>query len=589
MKKYIIYIGILVIGLLLGSILFGNSSSSSENHDHELTEIKSEQWTCSMHPQILQSEPGTCPICGMDLIPASTSKDGLALNQFKMTTKAMALANIETAVIGKKVNGIGGLVLSGKIRENEKSMTIQTAHFGGRIEKLYINSVGEKVSNGQLLALIYSPELVTAQSELLTALLVKNTQPDLYLAVRNKLKLWKLSENQINKIETSKKLITNFPVYTNVSGIVTMKMVEQGNHVKEGAPLLKIANLNTVWAEFDAYEKQLSAIKKGDEIIITTNANPSKSMISKVSFIDPILNTTTRTVTVRAQLNNKNGNLKPGMFVNGEIKTLNKSSKNDVITIPKTAVLWTGKRSVVYLKIHGEQPVFEMREVTLGNVVGDSYEILNGLLENDEIVVNGTFTVDAAAQLKGKKSMMNKAGGTVMTGHDHGGSQPTTLQPQKENITNTSISITDNSKKALLPLYEEYLVMKDALTQDKFGAAQKSGSSILKILENIDMSIFKGQSHDFWMKQSNIIKNALEQIMHYKKIEEIRNSFQQVSNAMISLTSSFKPFDKLLYVQHCPMADNNKGADWLSLSKEIKNPYFGNAMLSCGEVISTMQ
>jgi Cu(I)/Ag(I) efflux system membrane fusion protein len=468
-------------------------------------------------------------------------------------------------------------------------MTIQTAHFGGRIEKLYINSVGEKVSNGQLLALIYSPELVTAQSELLTALSVKNTQPDLYLAVRNKLKLWKLSENQINKIETSKKLITNFPVYTNVSGIVTMKMVEQGNHVKEGAPLLKIANLNTVWAEFDAYEKQISAIKKGDEIIITTNANPSKSMISKVSFIDPILNTTTRTVTVRAQLNNKNGNLKPGMFVNGEIKTLNKSSKNDVITIPKTAVLWTGKRSVVYLKIHGEQPVFEMREVTLGNVVGDSYEILNGLLENDEIVVNGTFTVDAAAQLKGKKSMMNKAGGTVMTGHDHGGSQPTTSQPQKENITNTSISITDNGKKALLPLYEEYLVMKDALTQDKFGAAQKSGSSILKILENIDMSIFKGQSHDLWMKQSNIIKNALEHIMHYKKIEEIRNSFQQVSNAMISLTSSFKPFDKLLYVQHCPMADNNKGADWLSLSKEIKNPYFGNAMLSCGEVISTMQ
>ena len=150
MKKYIIYIGILVIGLLLGWLLFGNSSNASEDHDHKLTESQIEQWTCSMHPQILQSEPGSCPICGMELIPASTSEDGLSSNQFKLSKNAMALANIETTIIMRNGSNSSGLILSGKIKENEKASAVQTAHFGGRIEKLYINSNGEKVSKGQL-------------------------------------------------------------------------------------------------------------------------------------------------------------------------------------------------------------------------------------------------------------------------------------------------------------------------------------------------------------------------------------------------------------------------------------------------------
>ena len=233
MKKYIIYIGILAIGLALGWVLFGTSSSSTtaQEHNHELTETENQQWTCSMHPQIIQNEAGSCPICGMDLIPAASSSEGLSPNQFKMTKNAMALANIETTTIQKSAAVSNHLILSGKIKENEKLTSIQTAHFGGRIEKLYINSTGETVRKGQLLALIYSPELVTAQKELLTALSMKAAQPNLYKAVKNKLKLWKLSENKIQKIESSKEVIPNFPVYANVSGIVTMKMIEEGNYI----------------------------------------------------------------------------------------------------------------------------------------------------------------------------------------------------------------------------------------------------------------------------------------------------------------------------------------------------------------------
>ena len=309
MKKYIIYIGILIIGLIIGSVFFGGSSTADGSQNHETSETKNQLWTCSMHPQIMQSEPGDCPLCGMDLIPAEVAAEGLEANQFKMSQNALALANIETTIISNSTTVVSGLTLTGKIQENEKTNSIQTAHFGGRIEKLFVNSTGEKVYQGQQLALIYSPQLVTAQKELLTALASKSEDLSLYNAVRNKLKLWKLSEKQINKIEASKKIITNFPIYANVSGVVTKKMVDEGHYVKEGQTLLMISNLTTVWADFDAYEKQLSLINEGDEISITTNANPTKEIKATISFIDPILNTSTRTVVVRAELSNKKGAL----------------------------------------------------------------------------------------------------------------------------------------------------------------------------------------------------------------------------------------------------------------------------------------
>lgn len=407
MKKYIIYTAILALGILLGWIIFDNSPTT-DSHD-QMDESSVEHWTCSMHPQIDLPEIGLCPICGMDLIPRTETEDDLTSNVFKMSKNAMALANIETTIVGEDSTVAGNLVLSGKIRENEKGNAIQTAHFAGRIEKLYVNSTGATVKRGQILALIYSPELVSTQGELLTAFEMKSSQPNLYQAVRNKLKLWKLSESQINSIETTNKVINNFPVYANVSGVVTLKMVEEGNHVNEGEGLFKIANLSTVWAEFDAYEKQLSSIKIGDKITITTNADSNKEIESIISFIEPILNSNTRTVTVRAELGNTNGVLKPGMFVKGVLNTSrSKKSSNPIIMIPKTSVLWTGERSIVYVKPDKDQVKFELREIILGKEVYDSYEVISGLVNGEVIVTNGTFTVDAAAQLSGKKSMMNR-------------------------------------------------------------------------------------------------------------------------------------------------------------------------------------
>ena len=272
MKKYIVYLGILAVGLLLGWILFGGSPKEETDHNHDAVTETNQMWTCSMHPQIMQPEAGDCPICGMDLIPADGVSDGLLADQFKLTENAIALANIQTSIVGKgNVEG-NTIKLSGKIAENEEANAVQVSYFAGRIERLNVSFTGEEVRKGQLLATIYSPELYAAQQELITAASLKESQPALYKAVRNKLKLWKLSENQINKIEETGKVKENFPVYATFSGTVTEKLVEQGDYIKQGQPILKIANLNTVWGNFDVYENQINRFKKGQEVMITTNA-----------------------------------------------------------------------------------------------------------------------------------------------------------------------------------------------------------------------------------------------------------------------------------------------------------------------------
>ena len=598
MKKNILYIGVaLVIGLLAGWLLFGNSPSSdinttAEAHNHS-EETTNQMWTCSMHPQIMQPEPGDCPICGMDLIPAESGADGLNANEIKMTDNAMALANIQTSLVGKGQMGNNSLKLSGKIKANEESNAVQVTYFGGRIEKLYVNSTGERVGAGQRLATIYSPELVAAQQELLTTAALKESQPALYKAVRNKLKLWKLSEKQINAIETAGKVQENFPVFATVSGTVTMKTVEEGDYLKQGQPLYKIANLNTVWAEFDAYENQIASLKEGQTIKVTTNAYRNEVFDAKVSFIDPLLNSATRTVVVRAVLQNKKDLFKPGMFVEGIIEGTQTSTENTV-SVPSTAVMWTGERSVVYVKTNPNEAIFEMREVLLGNATGDSYTILEGLKNGDEVVTNGTFTVDAAAQLQGKKSMMNASGGKTMTGHEgHLGMQE---DSSGENVDKTNhsqmkerIAVSNKFQNQLKQVFDDYILLKDALVNDDAKGAQHAGKQINQSLKKVDMKLLSDEeAHNHWMTIQKELKTSANAIENSSDIVTQRGHFKHLSAHMISSVQLFG-VNENVYIQFCPMADDNKGAYWISLEKEVRNPYYGEAMLTCGEVKATLQ
>ena len=336
MHKYILYVMILGLGLFAGWLIFGGEQNaamhSSDDHtaeehgsfSHNHDAAAGQLWTCSMHPQIMLPELDDCPICGMDLIPVEPDVDGLAGNEISMGPTAMALANIQTTIVGSATSNAyvgSGIALSGKITENADETATQPAHFDGRIERLFVNSIGQKVHRGQRVATVYAPELVAAQQELITAFRIRASQPQLYKAVRNKFHHWKIHGDVLDDIERTGKVVEHFPIYSHVSGVVTDISVNEGAHIMNGMPIFKISNLNSVWAEFDAYENQIAQFKRGQHIKMISNAYPGKTFDAVVSFIDPVLNTQTRTVTVRAVLENSKGILKPGMFVKGTIQS----------------------------------------------------------------------------------------------------------------------------------------------------------------------------------------------------------------------------------------------------------------------------
>ena len=409
-KPWLGYAFMLAIGLILGFVFFSNSSKK-EAHQH--TEAgKDEVYTCSMHPQIKQDKPGKCPICGMDLTPlksTSNSKSNIDPNAVMMSEEAIALANIQTEVVGTgKTNK--EIRLFGKIKPSERSQQAQSAYVNGRVERLYINAIGDVVHKGQTVALIYSPELYTASQELIAALSYPDLQRKKLVvdAAIEKLKLLNVSQGEINSMIKSGKASPYMAIKANVSGTVISKNVEQGSYVKQGDVLLQIANLGSVWAVFEAYETDLPFIKVGQTVQFTAEGAPGTTFSGRISFVEPVLNAQTRTAGVRVEVSNAKGVFKPEMLISGVITAnLNKYSKD--IVVPKSAVLWTGKRSIVYVKDESDgYPIFTLREVTLGPTLPDGYIVTEGLADGEEIVTNGVFAIDASAQLDGKPSMMNR-------------------------------------------------------------------------------------------------------------------------------------------------------------------------------------
>jgi Cu(I)/Ag(I) efflux system membrane fusion protein len=418
LNKYVRYGLLILVGLFLGWLFFHSPGKAEEEQNHSAEKNKNEIWTCAMHPQIHLDHSGKCPICGMDLILLNQSA-GVKIdsNAVHFSKEAAELANVSTSIVSRQ-QPTKEVRLYGKVQADERRLQNQVAHIGGRIDKLFVNFTGEPVQEGQLLALIYSPELVTAQQELLEAAKSKATQPEIYEAARQKLQQWMLTERQIAQIESSGRVKTNFEIYSNTSGIVTAKRVNTGDYVSQGAVLFDVANLSSVWVLFDAYESDLPFLKVGNMISFNLQALPGKNFSATVRFIDPVIDPVNRVAKVRVEIGNTGGKLKPEMFATGLVKA-NLNEFRDKLVIPRSAVLWTGKRSVVYVKQpETEELNFKMREIEIGPMLGNSYVVLSGLKEGEEIVTDGTFSVDAAAQLAGKPNMMN---------HD----QPMTKKPVK--------------------------------------------------------------------------------------------------------------------------------------------------------------
>lgn len=586
-KTIIIVLSTLIIGLLLGWLIFGSAGSSNDGENLSQHSHVDEEtiWTCSMHPQIRQNEPGACPICGMDLIPLEDEQnDGIDPNSISMSATAMQLANVQTAVVGA-INHVKEVRLNGKIQEDERLLFSQSSHVPGRIENLKVNFTGDYVQKGQVIASVYSPDLVTAQEELFQAQKMLDTQPQLFNAAKEKLKTWKLTDSQIEQMVQSGVATATFDIRSDVSGSVIQKMVSVGDYVQRGQSIYEIADLSRVWVLFDVYESDMGWVNKGDKVEYTVASLPGETFTGTISFLDPMINPTTRVAKARVATTNNGLKLKPEMFVSGVLQAELKNT-TDAVVVPKSAVMWTGQRSVVYVKSVSDQGVnFQLREVTLGPSLGDSFVIDEGLALGEEIAVHGTFSIDAAAQLAGKPSMMSPDAAPSTSTHNHGEMATFEEISDIERISD----INPVFKTQLTKVYNAYLKMNDAFVKSNAKSVANEAKKVIKAIESVDMALLEHDPHMKWMDQLEILNRTINAISKSNDIEEQRHEYIQFNLAFYESVKIFGLENTSAYFQYCPMANNDKGAYWLSSTKDILNPYFGDAMLTCGETKETVE
>ena len=435
---FVLLIGVFLLGYFIGG---GGRESTQpagtvQPSSHE--ERKSEQsviWTCSMHPQIRLPNPGKCPICFMDLIPLTKDtqtgeSEALSLRQITMSPLAVKLAEVSVEPVKRRALGVDTRMV-GKVDYDETRLGYITTYMGGRIDKLYVDYMGSTVDKGQALASIYSPELLTAQAELIQAAQsvkelersgltrVREAARQTAQAAKEKLRLLGLKEDQIEGVIKSGAPSDHITLYAPMSGIVIKKEVLEGMYVQTGTKIYTIADLSHVWVVLEAYESDLPWIKLGQQVEFQAEAFSGEVFRGRTVYIDPLVNEQTRTVRVRLDVPNPAGKLKPGMFVRA-IEKGRGATEKESLAIPASAPLITGKRAIVYVQLPGKEGTYEGREIVLGPKAGDYYAVRSGLSQGELVVTKGNFKIDSAVQLQAKPSMMSPQGSQPSPAHQHG-------------------------------------------------------------------------------------------------------------------------------------------------------------------------
>lgn len=605
---------VVLVAFIFGLIFAGGNDTPAVESDNTdvasatVTSSEPELWTCSMHPQIQLKKPGKCPICFMDLIPVESSTGGdLGPRQIRMSESAAQLAQIQTTPV-RRASADADIRMVGKIAYDETKLADITAWVPGRLDKLYADYTGIRVKAGDPLVYMYSPQLLAAQEELIQAKqaaqalgkssgTLRSTAEETYTAAKEKLRLYGLTPEQIAGIESTGQTSDHLTVYAPVGGVVVHKNATEGMYVKTGTQIYSIANLSQLWVLFDAYESDLPWLEEGQKVEFTTRALPQEQFTGRITFIDPVLNEATRTVRVRAVVNNERNRLKPDMFVSGVVKSrlnntgnvvmASQKSAQEPLLIPATAALITGTRAVVYVELPGsDDPVFEGRVVQLGPRAGDYYVVASGLEEGDMVVTNGAFKIDAELQIQAKPSMMLPDGGGAPAVHDHG--QPATAVASTDTDSG-SMDISTEARRALTPLYSDYFEVQVALAGDDLKTAQEAYAKLTAAIKHVDMERFTGEAHHTWMSLSSVAEKASAEGASAKTIADARDVFGKLSESIIDLHSTFGHSGEAdYYLTFCPMAFDNKGAYWLQTEPVVSNSFYGAAMLRCGSIKDTL-
>ena len=426
---------LIVVAASAGGYYFWRAKGAHETHKGEKAAQGPVQYTCPMHPFIIKDKPGACPICGMTLVPVKKAeneqpkgKEAEMLGRVSLSPTQMVMANVATTE-AKAMPLSKEIVAVGIVQYDQARQAKVTAWVAGRIDRLYVNTVGSYVSKGRPVAEVYSPDLVSAQQEYLLALKsreqfksspiqsISQGGEGLVASARQRLKLMGVKDEQIAALVKAGEPNIRLPIYTPLSGIVIDKVVQQGQYVNIGDTLFNIADLSTVWVEVEVYENEFPNIKIGQMVDLLSQSYPGKTFRGRVTFIYPFLDPKTRTVKVRVEIPNPGLRLKPDMFVNAKVKVPLGSS----IVVPVSAVMDTGPRQVVWVEM--KPGMFEPRDVRVGVREGDNIQILSGLKAGEKVASSGGYLIDSEAQLKGGGGGHEAMPGMKM--EEKGGKKPT--------------------------------------------------------------------------------------------------------------------------------------------------------------------
>lgn len=403
MKKYLI---------IIASLLFFFASCKSK----KTTAVnKDEYYTCSMHPQIMQDKPGTCPICHMDLIVVK--KTNTAADEILLNDEQIRLGNIQTDTIR---NGMIGdkMILTATLNTDETKVNSINARIMGRIDRLYFKNMGDYVSKGAHLYDLYSEELNNAKQEYIVAVEKQQSLDNsiidfnrLVQSAKTKLLLWGMSDAQVNELTKTKKASPLTSFYSNESGYITELPVMEGQYVSEGSTIVKLADLSSLWAEAQVYTSQLSAIDLKGTAIVQFPDIPGKEWKGKIEFANPEIVSDSRLNLVRVSIPNPGGLLKPGMPAYVSIK----SKELNTLTLPSDAVLRDGKMNIVW--VQSGKNSYKMKMVQTGLESGDRLEIKSGLQNGDVVVTRGAYLLNSEFVFKKGGNTMAGMEGMDMSSH----------------------------------------------------------------------------------------------------------------------------------------------------------------------------
>lgn len=524
-----------------------------------------------MHPWIKSDKPGKCTICGMDLTPVYEGNRGfdseaglVTLPPSSIQVTGIASTPVERTPI------VRVLRVAGTIDDDATRHRLLTAWAGGRIDKLFVNYVGAEVREGQPLAQIYSPALLSATREYRVLAGKGANDPGMMASARKRLERLGLTAAQIDALPSSKEDSASIEILAPVSGTVVSRDVYEGQYVEEGARLFEIGDFATMWFVFDAYERDLAWLAVGQEVEVTVRARPGRSWKAPITFIDPNLNESTRSAKVRVDLPNplldRNGRLERELFHRLYAEGRVTLSSLPVLSAPRSAVLQAGPEPIVFVDRGGG--AYERRTIRLGRIGDTRAEVLEGLADGDLVVTQGNLLLDAQSELM---------------------RDPATADPAL--TANATTGSNDAQPPGILPHAPEPLLalaadLAAALAADDLAAYNAAAKRSHEVTPASEKSLAAEPKLERFAAQLR----AVGHLADAADLTAARKAVHAFNTAVAGVVLAASPGEGGYRVFECPMtAGAFPGAPpsgrWIQRETAAKNPYFGKAMLDCGSEV----